>query len=53
MADGADVSNFEQVTAMVERATKGSGAASICSAPMPAFYATSRSARWSPPILQR
>jgi NAD(P)-dependent dehydrogenase (short-subunit alcohol dehydrogenase family) len=52
MADGADVSNFEQVTAMVERATREWGSVDRC-APMPASCATSRSPRWRSPISQR
>ena len=40
MADGADVSNFEQVEAVVAPRHGASGATSICSAPMPASCAT-------------
>ena len=52
MADGADVSNYEQVKAMVARPPRN-GAASICSAPMPASCETSRLPRWRSPISPR
>ncbi len=52
MADGADVSNFDQVRRW-SRAPPRNGAASICSAPMPASCATSRLRRWRSPISPR
>ena len=52
MADGADVSNLEQVQAMVDGATR-EWAASISCAPMPVFCVTSPLPRWKPSILPR